>query len=616
MDAITGAGDTVPAGRGEAQGSPSPAPAPLASVQALLRAYRAGDADPRAVVAEAHRRATTTEQPAWIAIVPWERVEQALERLDLLPRTLPLWGIPFAVKDNIDVAGMPTTAGCPGFARTPERSATAVERLVAAGAIPIGKTNMDQFATGLTGSRSPYGACWSVGDRALISGGSSSGSAVVVADGSVPFALGTDTAGSGRVPAALNGIVGLKPSPGLVSTRGVVPACRSLDQVSVFTRDVDDAACVLAVLAGPDDEDPYSRTTPAFPVPDGSGAPVVAVPDTASLRFFGDVHAEEAWRRAVERVADRGWRPEPVDLAPLFEVAALLYDGPWPAERHAAVGAFVDAHRDEVDPVVGAIIAGGAAPTAVELFAAQHRLAELARRARVLLAPFHALAVPTAPTTFTLAEAAEPSPRPSQVLGTYTNFANLLDLAALAVPADPRTDGRPFGITFVAGWGTDERLLALARAWAAPADPPLEPAPRSAGPPPAFPIAVVGAHLAGEPLNHQLTDLGGVLLEEARTSTEYRLFALPDTRPAKPGLVRLPDDPAPAGIAVELWGLDAAGFGRLVRGVPAPLAIGTVVLDDGRTVPGFVCEAWATTGAEDITHHGGWRAYRESCRTA
>ena len=580
------------------------------SIEGLLAGYRDGSQDPAEVVARAYERARSAAGPAWISLVAWEQVKGLLAQLRRASPDLPLYGVPFAIKDNIDLAGTPTTAACPAYAYTPARSAFVVERLVAAGAIPIGKTNMDQFATGLTGTRTPHGACASVVDPRYVSGGSSSGSAVVVADGTVPFALGSDTAGSGRVPAAFNGIVGFKPTLGQISTRGVVPACRSLDCVSLLTTDVLGAERVLAVAGGPDPGDPYSRAPPAVPSdrpPWGAAGAGIAVPRPDQLTFCGDEQAAAAWEHALQRASALGWELREIDFGPFAEAALLLYEGPWIAERYAAIGAFLAANRGAVNPIVRDLILEGANVSAVEAFEAAHRLRELRSQTAAVWQQADALLLPTAPTIYTESEiVAEPIVRNAE-LGTYTNFVNLLDLSAVAVPASLRADGLPFGVSLIAPAGADGTLLRLAAHWREEhggAAPGAEPANTVA-------LAVVGAHLSGEPLNGQLVALGARLLETARTAPTYRLYALPGTEPAKPGLVGGGRDAA-RGIEVEIWELATEAFGRLVAGVAPPLTIGTIVLEDGRTVKGFLCESSAVADAPDITAHGGWRAYRAS----
>lgn len=542
--------------------------------------------------------------PAWISVVP--RAD-ALARAAAVDPSLPLAGVLFAVKDNIDVAGMDTTAACPGFARRASHSAPAVQAAIDAGAILIGKTNLDQFATGLVGTRSPYGAPRSVLDDRFVCGGSSSGSAVVVADGSVGFALGTDTAGSGRVPAAFNGIVGLKPTRGLVSARGVLPASRSLDCVSVFTRTVADARTVLGVLAGHDPQDPWSR-----PAPSADGAPATArigVPIAGQVEADLDPRLLDAWAAAVARAGELGGTPPvPVDLSPFLEAAALLYEGPWLAERWVALADAVESGIDGLDPIVAEVVRAGAAPSAADAFRAIHRLAELRRAADHATAGIDVLLLPTAPTVPTPDDVAAAPIAVNRRLGRWTNAVNLLDRSALAVPAGRGRDGLPFGVTLVGAAFAEPTLLRLGAAWTG------EPAPAPTGRAAAEPtteIAVVGAHLRGQPLEHQLLELGATFVREARTAADYRLYALPGGPPLRPGLVRDPGSAGP-GIAVEIVALPRAAVGSLLARIPAPLALGTVELQDGALVTGFVCEAHATRDAEDITAHAGWRAYLAS----
>jgi allophanate hydrolase len=603
---------------------------PLFSIRELAEGYAQGNLTPTRCIDDVLQRIEAIDRPeVWTARVATEVLRARAAELEELRRTIgpeifvkmPLYGVPFAVKDNIDVAGMPTTAACSEFAYMPQASAFAAQRLLDAGAILIGKTNLDQFATGLVGVRSPYGAVRQVDFPEHISGGSSSGSAVAVAAGIVAFSLGTDTAGSGRVPAGFNELVGLKPSLGLVSKRGVLPACRTLDTVSVFARDVGDAWRVLREIACFDALDPWSRTIPQAGLL--SSQPRVGVPD--QLEFFDDCAARQAFHEALNLLSSRlHVVSQPVDFAPLKQASALLYDGPWIAERRAALGAFFETNHDALDPVVAAVIAKADNYSAVDAFNAQYRLAELKREAQALFADIDVLIVPTTPTHPTIAAVrANPVELNSQ-LGYYTNFVNLLDLCALAVPCVRRSDGLPAGITLIAPAGADHRLAALGAQIqalffddAAVSDSSLRPLLSDE---PSITLAVVGAHLRGQPLNPQLLEVGAHFLEATHTSADYRLFALADTKPPKPALVYVPeqggDSAAPThAIVVELWQVPLTQFGQLVAQVPAPLGIGTVRLADGRSVKGFICEPSAITSAasaRDITHFGGWLAYLAS----
>jgi allophanate hydrolase len=564
------------------------------AIPELLAAYRDGRLTPSIVAAEVRERVAACEQPVWISTVPADELAAAAARLDLGDNALPLYGIPFAVKDNIDVAGMETTAGCPGFAYVAERSATVVERLIEAGALLIGKTNMDQFATGLVGTRSPYGRCSSVFDPARVSGGSSSGSAVAVALGQVSFALGTDTAGSGRVPAAFNEIVGIKPTRGLLSNRGVVPACASLDCVSVLAADVRGAAAVLAVAEGFDDEDPYSRRayTPSTP---RHGR--VAVPFAQQLAFE-DEDARRAWTDALAQAGEHWDIPE-VDITPLLDAAPLLYTV-WVAERAADLSGVVAAGPAGLDPTVARLVLGGSAVPGARVFEAQHRVAALRRAAAPIWDGVDALLMPTVPGHPTHDDVAADPVGVNEKLGRFTNFVNLMDLAALALPGPRRADGLPSGVTLLAPAFHDSRLAELGAQWSGFATP--------AAPRGNVPLAVVGAHMSGLPLNHQLTERGGRLAAKTRTAPIYRLYALPGSGTRRPGLVRSPDGEGCA-IDAEVWELTPAALGELLSQVPAPLAIGRVTLEDGSEVAGFICEAYAAATAEDVSAFGGWRAY-------
>lgn len=557
-----------------------------------------GAGDPVARVHDAYDRIEAVDRPeVWITLR--DRAD-VLAEVSAVEPSLPLAGLLFAVKDNIDVAGLPTTAAARSYAYTPTEDATAVARLRAAGAVVVGKTNLDQFATGLVGTRSPFGAVRNAWDPTRISGGSSSGSATAVALGTVDFALGTDTAGSGRVPAALNHLVGVKPTKGLVPNTGVVPACRSQDCVTVFARSLGTARTVAELMAGPDGTDPLAR--PDAALADGSlvalpPVPRIAVPLPSQLEGLAPRWAE-AFGRAVDRFRALGHEVVEVDIAPLLDAASLLYDGAFVAERYAAVGAHIAANRDQIgddlDPTVAGIVLGGATPTAADLFADQERLDALGAAGRAALDSTTALLTPTTTWHPTLAEVAADPIGANSRMGRYTNFANLLDMASLAMPAG-FVDGLPFGVMLTGPAFSDRRLAALASAFAEPT----------------VDLLVVGAHLRDEPLNGQLVAAGGAFVRDARTAPDYRLYAL-DTVPPKPGLVRTPDagQASTVGIAGEVWRLPAAGFGTFVAALPAPMAIGTVSLADGTDVTGFLVEPHAVEGAEDITHHGGWRAYR------
>ncbi|MGE4045180.1 MAG: allophanate hydrolase [Acetobacteraceae bacterium] len=511
----------------------------------------------------------------------------------------PLWGVPFAVKDNIDVAGLPTTAACPAFAYTAEQDAPAVRRLLDAGAILLGKTNLDQFATGLVGVRSPYGVPRNVFDPTRVPGGSSSGSACAVAAGIVPFALGTDTAGSGRVPALFGNIVGLKPTVGSVSARGMVPACRSIDTISVFAHSVDAALSVQRVIAGHDPDDPWSRPAP---YPHLRRSPL---PPAFRVRHAGIGLCDPAYAAGTERAAEL-LGSTGTDITPFLEIARLLYDGPWVAERTAALAHVAFAH---CHPVTRAILEGGLTRRTVDAFHAFHRLAEVRRLAAGLFADCDALLLPTAPFCPTLSEIEADPIGPNSRLGTFTNFVNLCDLAAIAVPAGFGPDGLPAGVTLIGPAWSEGRLAALAdhvhRAFATTAG-----ATGDILPPPAEPDALapgdtalfcIGGHMTGLPLNGQVTALGGRFLRTARTAPDYRLYDLG----TRPGLLRAGDG---AAIAGEVWALPTPAIGPLLSQIPPPLGFGTVALEDGPCL-GFLAEAAGVAGAPDITRFGGWRAF-------
>jgi allophanate hydrolase len=593
-------------------------PLPDAFTLSALTEFYAGGGRPEAIIREVYRRIEAIGDPGiFITLVP---IETALAAAIALPardgNARPLWGVPFAAKDNIDAAGLPTTAACPGFAYTPTEDATAIAKAKAAGAILIGKTNLDQFATGLVGVRSPYPIPKNAVDPALVPGGSSSGSAVAVAHGLVSFALGTDTAGSGRVPAALNNIVGLKPSLGAISTAGVVPACRTLDCVSVFALTVEDAWAAFAAMAALDENDPYSRALPLRITDAPEPSPVIGIPRAEDLHFFGDKAQQAAWQDGLAQLESLGATLIPVELTAFFETAALLYEGPWVAERHAAVSDVLAREPDIVHPVTRNIIEAANGFSASALFRAQYRLKALKRQTDAIWSKISLLAVPTTPVSPTLADLVADPITPNSRCGTYTNFVNLLDLCALAVPGPMRADQRAAGLTFIAPAGQDGRLASFGRAFHAASGvtlgttgTPLPGAmPFRQGADGLIEIVVVGAHLSGMPLNHELTTNGGMFRRAVSTTADYRFHALAGGPPKRPGLLRVADG-AGTPVLTEVWALPPEGFGRFVAGIPAPLGIGTVRLSDGTSPKGFLVEPEGLKGAEDISHHGGWRAY-------
>jgi len=647
------------------------------SVLALREAYRGAALTPEQVVAEVLRRCDACDDPAiWIYRLSPEKLRPYLDRLQGQdPAELSLYGVPFAIKDNIDLAGVPTTAACPEYAYVPERSAFVVERLIQAGAIPIGKTNLDQLATGLVGTRSPYGVPHNPFDPDYIPGGSSSGSAVAVARGLVSFALGTDTAGSGRVPAAFNNLVGIKPTRGLLSTAGVVPACRSLDCVSVFALDFPDAEAVMAVAARYDADDPFARPARPGPgtrevlrfgVPAGGQSArishhrstadadplavegrtrssrldvVSATPAPSSLpctspqrrldalatsgaekcglEFFGDGEYERLFWEAVAKLEDMGGRAVPIDFEPFAEAARLLYEGPWVAERYAAIRGFIEKRPGALHPVTRAIIEPGREAGAVAAFEAQYRLRALRRQVEPILADLDFVMTPTAPTCYRVEEVARDPVVLNSRLGVYTNFMNLLDLAAVAVPAGFRRDGMPFGVTLFADAFSDralaqygnrsQRAFGLPRGATGLAQREAALVGGASEDSRMLRLVVCGAHMEGMPLCAQLLERGGRLVRRTRTAACYRLFVLPGGPPVRPGLVR--GEAGGAGIEVEVWELPREAFGGFLEGIPAPLGIATVELEDGGSEKGFVCEGYGVVGAEEITGLGGWRGW-------
>ena len=555
----------------------------------------------------------------WISRLSRDQVMQYVELLeDKNPADLPLYGVPFAIKDNIDLAGVPTSAACPEFAYVPTVSAFVVQQLIDAGAVPLGKTNMDQFATGLVGTRSPYGVGINSFNPEYISGGSSSGSALAVSLGYVSFALGTDTAGSGRVPAAFNNVVGLKPSCGRLSIQGLVPACKTLDCVSIFALTASDAYSVMHVAQKVNPSDPWSRpaSISARTGPMQAEQFRVGIPIKSQLQFFGDTEYARLFTLACQNIESIGGTIVELDFSDLFEAAKLLYEGPWVAERYAAIESFIEETPNALHPVTLEIIKTAKQRTAVDAFKAHYRLQTLKLAAKKLMQHADVMMTPTVPTIYRIDEVVSDPIRLNSNLGYYTNFMNLLDMAAVAVPAGFRNDGLPFGVTVFAERETDEGLLMLADrlhrvgAGANRLGTQSRNLPESCFPSvlPGFKtIAVCGAHMQGLPLNHQLIDCGAYFIKKTNTTADYRLYALSGGPPYRPGLVHVEANGAK--INVEVWAMPVSEWGDFIAGIPAPLCVGQVQLQDGETVSGFLCEAYVTATARDISCFGGWRAY-------
>ncbi|MBV2132852.1 allophanate hydrolase [Pseudomonas sp. MAP12] len=592
-------------------------------LDALRAAYLDGRTTPRQLLAALRARAAelNPEFNLFIHLLTAEEIEPYLAALDgKSPAELPLYGVPFAIKDNIDLVGIPTTAACPAFAYVPERSATIVAQLIALGAVPLGKTNLDQFATGLNGTRSPWGECRNSVHPDYPSGGSSSGSSLAVALGLASLALGTDTAGSGRVPAALNNLVGLKASKGLISTTGVVPACRTLDCVTYFTATAREASTLLALTAKLDERDEYNRANPLWNDASAFGAPRpfrFGVPRAQDLQFFGCAEGPLQFAAAVKQLEALGGTPVELDFSPFLEAARLLYEGPWVAERYSVAGELLETNPEAVLPVIRAVLAKAPGATAVEVFRAQYRLQALKAQCDRLMADLDCVLTPTIGRPVTLAELhAEPVLRNSE-LGYYTNFMNLLDYAAVAVPTGVMSNGLPWGVTLFGRAFTDQYLLGLADAVQRRHALPLAggramdlSAPASAARHDLARVVVCGAHLAGLPLNWQLVQRGGRLVEATRSAPHYKLYALAGGPPLRPGMVRVTE--GGAAIAVEVWELPSSELGSFLTGIPAPLGLGKVELADGRWETGFICDAYGLEGAEDISHFGGWRAWLQA----
>lgn len=560
---------------------------------------------------------------AIIYLPTWEQVQSQLDYISSQSaRALPLFGVPFAVKDNIDVKGWPTTAACPSYQYSPERTATVVAQLQEAGAVLLAKTNLDQFATGLVGTRSPYGAVSNPFHPDYVSGGSSSGSASLVSRGLVCFALGTDTAGSGRIPAGFCNLVGMKPTPGLVSTEGVLPACRTLDVVSFFALTVDDAVRVFQEGVAPEgtrNREPrfhHSRGAPRFAMPKPLRVGIPQMPT------FGDDDYRSAYAEALELVDSLGWQTTSIDMAPLNEIASLLYEGPWVAERFSVIRPLLDNSCFDLDPTVGKIASAGRRFSALEAFEAQYRLRELAVNADNVFSSVDVLFLPTAPQLPTIRRLQDDPVFANTLLGEYTNFVNLLGWSALALPASFTPQGLPFGITLVAPGGQDHALLDLGRDWQRAAKCPLgtyldDPEAsatdnRTQWPSPSesISIAMVGAHLEGMPLHWQVQQAGARLRSRCQTAPNYSLFALTQSVPAKPGLCRVVG--GGASISVEVYDFPLGAVGSFLAQIPHPLGLGNIELSDGTWVKGFICEPIGFEDALEITEFGGWRPFIES----
>ena len=595
------------------------------SIADLLAAYRSGKVTPHQIIdAIIATTSADTDNPIWITPPDRTTLQPYLDGLAHNdPSDAPLWGVPFAVKDNIDVRGMPTTAACPAYRYQPEASAFVIQRLVDAGAIPVGKTNMDQFATGLVGVRSPYGIPVNPQTPELAPGGSSSGSAIALACDLVSFSLGTDTAGSGRIPAGFNRLTGFKPTRGLLSTRGVVPACRSLDCVSIFTRSAEDAARVAAAAAVHDPQDSFARPNPAHNALSDFGRwsneLALGVIEPNQLAFFGDAAYTNAYAETLTQLQKQGVALKPIDFRPFVRAAEQLYEGPWVTERYIAMEEILDRSPDKIWPVTRQIVSGGRDRSASEVYRSIYALAELRSLCAAALASCDALLTPTAGKHFSLAELEDDPVGHNQSLGHYTNYMNLLDFCGLAIPGLDTAAGRPFGITLVADTFQDTRLLAIGtqlermlhgEAQATDHGEHRANALQTFKDPAYVNLAVCGAHMAKLPLNFQLTSRGGVFIEATRTSATYRLFALAGDPPMRPGLVRQDTDSMGASaIELEIWRLPVSTFASFVEGIPSPLGIGSVETESGAQVLGFLCEQAGLSGATDITEFGGWRAF-------
>lgn len=592
-------------------------------LESVRAAYESGSLTPRQLILALREKAAALNPECHLFIHLLSAAElepylAALEDRDI--KDLPLYGVPFSIKDNIDLAGIPTTAACVAYAYTPQRSATIVEQLLALGAIPMGKTNLDQFATGLNGSRSPFGACPNSVLKEYPSGGSSSGSSLAVALGVSSFSLGTDTAGSGRVPAALNNLVGMKASKGLISTAGVVPACRTLDCVTTFTATAREASQLLSLTARLDPRDEYSRSNPLWNDASAFGTPRpfrFGVPRAEDLEYFGCTQGPLLFSDAIDRLTELGGEAVTLDLSPFLEAARLLYEGPWVAERYSVAGELMENSPEAVLPVIRAVLAKAPAVSGVETFRAQYRLQALKAICDKAMEGLDFVLTPSIGRPVTNAELeAEPVLRNSE-LGYYTNFVNLLDYAAVAVPSGFMDNGLPWGVTLFGRVFTDQYLLSVADALQRQTELPLSGGlttqlnkPATVARNDMARVVVCGAHLDGLALNWQLKQRGARLVETTQSSPDYQLYALAGGPPFRPGMVRV--DQGGVAIDVEVWELPSRELGSFLTGIPAPLGLGKVQLADGRWECGFICEAYGLQGAKNISHLGGWRAYLQA----
>jgi len=592
----------------------------LLSISNLQHQYRSGQLTVRQLMQSLQARFASLQDNAifihWLGL---EELEPYLKALDgISPDALPLYGVPFAIKDNIDLAGVPTTAACPAFSYTPDQSAFVVQQLIQAGAVPVGKSNLDQFATGLVGVRSPYGVPGNPLQPNRIPGGSSSGSAVAVARGLAAFALGTDTAGSGRVPAAFQELIGLKPTRGVLSNTGVVPACRSLDCVSIFAHSLQDAQCLFEIVAVRDRADPYARDFQPPPFTRDNETLRIGVPKTTDLAFFGDTAFSEAFEQTLRTIACLpNVNLMEIDFQPFQQAAQLLYNGPWLAERYAAVGKFIEKHpANAVHPVTRNIILAGKNPTAVDAFKAGYELQILKQNADEQLAQVHCILTPTAGKHYSLAEVTDDPLGSNSNLGYYTNFMNLLDYSALAIPGTRTRCGRPFGITLFSFAHQDRELLRIAAylnhkeyAFQSASARQLSRDSESTSSCRSLQLAVCGAHMQGMALNQQFQALGASFVKTVRSSSHYQLICLTYKTPVRPGMIRLKT--GGVSVEMEIWSLPEPKVGRFLESIDSPLGLGSVELADGSWVKGFICEAWVAADAVDISHHGSWRTYLE-----